>query len=55
MENANTFVDMLVTYGSLGIITAYFMVKDWQLNRKLQETLNEFTVAVNALLGKEFN
>lgn len=55
MENANTFVDMLVTYGALGIITAYFMVKDWQLNRKLQETLNEFTVAVNALLGKEFN
>lgn len=55
MDSPNTFVDVLVTYGSLGIITAYFMVKDWQLNRKLQETLNEFTIAVNALLGKEIN
>lgn len=45
--------EILITYGSLGVITAYFMIKDWQLNSKLQQTLNEFTIAVNALLGKE--
>lgn len=46
------FVQSIVSYGALGVVTCYFMVKDWRLNAKLQETLNEFTVAVNTLLKK---
>lgn len=48
-----TIIDSLMTYGALGAVTVYFMIKDWQLNSKLQQTLNEFTVAVNTLIGKE--
>lgn len=52
MENIN-FVADIVSYGALGIVSAYFMVKDWRLNSKLNDTLSEFTVAINALLRKE--
>lgn len=48
-----TIIESLMTYGALGTVTVYFMIKDWQLNSKLQQTLNEFTVAVNTLIGKE--
>lgn len=46
-------VESLMTYGALGLVTAYFMIKDWQLNSRLQQTLSDFTVAMNAILGKE--
>ncbi len=46
-------LDGLLTYGALGLVTAYFMVKDWQLNSKLQQTLSDFTVALNTLIGKD--
>lgn len=46
-------VTMLTSYGALGIVSLYFMAKDWTLNKKLNETLNEFTVAVETLLKLE--
>lgn len=50
MEN---ITNALMTYGALGLVTAYFMVKDYTLNSKLNETLNDFTIAVNTLIGKD--
>lgn len=52
MEDIN-FVSDVISYGALGVVTAYFMVKDWRLNSRLNETLSEFTIALNALLKKE--
>lgn len=52
MEDIN-FVSDVISYGALGVTTAYFMVKDWRLNSKLDDTLSEFTIALNALLRKE--
>lgn len=46
-------IESIMTYGALGLVTAYFMVKDWQLNSKLQQTLSDFTVALNTLIGKD--
>lgn len=46
-------IESLMTYGALGLVAAYFMIKDWQLNSRLQQTLSDFTVAMNAILGKE--
>lgn len=48
-----TFVADVVSYGALGVVTAYLMVKDWRLNSRLNQTLSEFTVALNALIKKE--
>ena len=45
-------LDVVLSYGALGACTAYFAVKDWRLNSKLQETLNEFTVVMRSYLER---
>ena len=49
----------LLTYGPLGIVTAYFMVKDWfrgkksdEIIEKNTEVIKEFTVALNVLTSQ---
>lgn len=45
-----TVLESLVSYGSLGVVAIYFMIKDWKLNTELRHALNQFTVAINVLL-----
>lgn len=53
MEDINFVIADAISYGALGVVTAYFMVKDWRLNSRLNQTLSEFTIALNTLLKKE--
>lgn len=46
-------VQLLSSYGALGIVALYFMYKDMVLNKALTEALNRFTVALNVLCGKD--
>lgn len=39
-------IQMFTSYGSLGVIAGYFMYKDMTLNKQLQETLKEFSIAM---------
>ncbi len=47
-----TGVGQLVSYGALGVVALYFMVKDWLLSGKINDALKEFTVAINLLTAK---
>lgn len=42
----------LASYGALGIVSVYFMVKDWTLSKKIEEALAEFTLAFKLLAAK---
>lgn len=46
-------VSMLTSYGALGVVSIYFMIKDWNLNKKLNEALNDFTVVMNTFIKLE--
>lgn len=41
---------LLSSYGALGVVAVYFMVKDWSLNKQIEEALNEFRIALETLL-----
>lgn len=43
-------VPMLTSYGALGIVAIYFMWKDCTLSKKLNDTLQDFTVVMNTFL-----
>lgn len=51
-------IDLVSAYSDLGMIgivlfvLAYFIYKDFTLNKVLNESLNKFTVALNVLIGK---
>lgn len=45
-------LQLLTSYGALGICTLYFMVKDWLLSKRIEESLDKFTLAVNLLINK---
>ncbi len=45
-------LQLLTSYGALGICTLYFMVKDWILSKKIEDSLDRFTLAVNVLINK---
>lgn len=51
-------VDMISAYKELGTVgtllcvLAYFVYKDFVLNRTLQDALNQFTVALNVLIQR---
>lgn len=49
MENIDIF-QSLVEIGPLGVVSVYFMVKDWKLNSELRAALNQFTIAINLLI-----
>ena len=51
----DSIIETIVSYGALGACTAYFAIKDWQLNSKLQDTLNEFTVVMKTMLERGNN
>ena len=40
----------LTSYGALGAVAVYFMVKDWTLNREIEAALNEFKIALETLI-----
>lgn len=42
-------VQLLTSYGALGIVTIYFIFKDMVLNKALTDALNKFTVALEVL------
>lgn len=52
-EIAMNAVTILTSYGALGACCIYFMWKDSTVNKKLTETLNELTVAIETLLKLE--
>lgn len=52
-ETITTGLGSLVSYGALGIVAVYFMVKDWLLSAKINEALKDFTVALNLLCAKK--
>lgn len=39
-------MQLLTSYGALGVITVYFMWKDMTITKKLEETLHNFTVTL---------
>lgn len=43
---------LLSSYGALGVVAVYFMVKDWILNKQMKEALQEFTIAMKILSEK---
>lgn len=43
-------VTILTSYGALGACCIYFMWKDSTINKKLNETLGDLTVAIETLL-----
>ena len=43
-------IQILTSYGALGAVAVYFMAKDWSLNKRLEEALNEFRVALETLI-----
>lgn len=43
-------IQLLTSYGALGVVAVYFMAKDWSLNKRLEEALNEFRVAIETLI-----
>ncbi len=45
-------VQLLTSYGALGVISIYFMVKDWSLNKSIEDSLQKLTLAINLLVGK---
>ncbi|MBR0596589.1 hypothetical protein [Sinanaerobacter chloroacetimidivorans] len=54
-----TGLNQLLTYGPMGILLAYFMVKDWFRGKKSDdiiekntEVIKEFTVALNVLTSQ---
>lgn len=51
----DSIIETIVSYGALGACTAYFAIKDWQLNSKLQDTLNEFTIVMKTMLERSNN
>lgn len=61
MEDATiNSVQLLTSYGALGICTLYFMAKDWirgkktdEIIEKNTEVIKDFTVALNVLTHKE--
>ena len=42
-----SWLQMITSYGALGVVTAYFMYKDMTISQKLESTLSEFAVAMN--------
>lgn len=49
------FITMFKDVGLVGVllgVLAYFVYKDYSLNKTLSEALNKFTVAINVLIGK---
>ena len=45
-------IQLLTSYGAMGVITLYFMVKDWKLNKAIKDSLDKLTLAINLLAGK---
>ena len=43
-------VQILTSYGALGAVAVYFMAKDWSINKRLEEALSEFRVALETLI-----
>lgn len=43
---------LLASYGAMGVVTIYFMVKDWTLNKSLENGLNKLADAINLIAGK---
>ena len=53
MENFTmNALQMLTSYGALGIVTIYFMIKDWKLNKAIEDSLDKLTLAINLLAGR---
>ena len=42
----------LIQYGALGIVTLYFIVKDFTITKELRAALTEFTNILHELKGK---
>ena len=45
-------LQLLTSYGAMGIVTLYFMIKDWKLNKAIEDSLDKLTLAINLLAGK---
>jgi len=45
-------IQLLTSYGALGVITIYFMIKDWSLNKRIEDSLDKLTIAINILAGR---
>lgn len=48
-------VQLLTSYGALGVISIYFMIKDWKLNKAIEDSLGKLTLAINLLAGRNID
>lgn len=39
----------LMSYGALGVVAVYFMVKDWTVSKATTDAIERFTVAIEKL------
>lgn len=51
----NDFANMFVNYGSLGIVTAYFIYKDYTVSRQMLDVLTFIKAYICSLKGDEDN
>ena len=42
-------MQMLFSYGALGVVAVYFMIKDFKVTKRTNEAIKEFTVALGKL------
>lgn len=46
------WVQQLVGYGALGVVTAYFIVKDYTVTKEWKTSLQEFTNVLHEIKGR---
>jgi hypothetical protein len=55
--DVNTLISQIGTYGALGLVCAYFMIKDWAVNKAVNDTLSSldksFALLVQVLQGSK--
>lgn len=42
----------LASYGALGVVSIYFMVKDWTISKANTDAIHKFTIALEKLCIK---
>lgn len=48
-------VQLLTSYGALGVFSIYFLIKDWKLNKAIEDSLGKLTLAINLLAGRNID
>jgi len=51
MEDLTTIKE-LASYGGLGIVTLYFIIKDFSISKEMRSALQEFTQVLHEIKGR---